>query len=157
MTEQTFKLERQTDELARIVSGDHIVAELVWTDSFWAASIPTSPGATARRMVPFVDLNEIEDVGVAYARAVADGHFTAKGADLDIFLDPPTFVGPTDGERACWLYTAWKLMEQGHSVDFREWGESDFAAVNAVYRRVVRKYGDSPPDKADAIGELVAR
>jgi hypothetical protein len=48
-------------------------------------------------------------------------------------------------------------VADGHSADFREWSSKDFAAANAQYRRVRRKYNDTPPDKAAELKELMAR
>lgn len=152
MAEQTFKLERVDAETGRIFSGNQIVGTLNWTDSFWA--LDKGYGMP----LCFTDLRDPDEMSAAYLRAVGEGAFAAQGTDLDFFLDPPTFVGPTDGERACWIYTAWKLLVDGKPVDpvdFREWDASEFRAANAIYRRVVRKYGDSPPDKAEEVQELV--
>jgi hypothetical protein len=140
-----------------------IVGTLNWTDSFWALFIPTSPGAQAKRAIPFTDCDERADLDLAYTRAITE-HLKPASAEWDFFLDPPTFVGNSDGERACWIYVAWKLVTSGNSADFREWEGRDFAAANArtaaanaQYRRVRRKYNDSPPDKAEELKELMTR
>lgn len=149
-----FKLEQIDAENARIVSGNSIVGTLNWTDSFWALFL-TAPGAEHKRAIVFADCTELDDLDVAYTRAIAE-HLKPASTEWDFFLDPPTFVGATDGERACWIYTAYKLVSSGKSADFREWGSRDFAAANAQYRRVRRKYNDSPPDKAAELKELMA-
>jgi hypothetical protein len=151
----SFKLERIDAENARIVSGNSIVGTLNWTDSFWALFV-TAPGAQEKRAIVFADCNELDDLDVAYTRAIAE-HLKPASVEWDFFLDPPTFVGNTDGERACWIYVAWNLVSTGKSTDFREWGSKDFAAANAQYRRVRRKYNDNPPDRAEALKELMAR
>jgi hypothetical protein len=156
MNRATFKLEQIDAETARIVSGNSIVGTLNWTDSFWALFIPTAPGAQAKRAIPFTDCDEQGDLDLAYTRAVTE-HLKPASAEWDFFLDPPTFVGNSDGERACWIYVAWKLVTSGNSADFREWEGRDFAAANAQYRRVRRKYNDSPPDKAEELKELMSK
>jgi hypothetical protein len=154
-----FKLERIDAENARILSGNTIVGTLSWTDSFWALFVPTSPGAKAQRAIPFTDCDEVDDLDIAYVHAINDGHLTPKDVGLDFLLDPPTFVGPTDGERACWVYTVWKQVCQSGKAesDMAAWSARDYQAAQTIYRRVRRKHGDTPPDKADELKAAMAR
>jgi hypothetical protein len=153
-----FSLERIDPENARILSGNTIVGTLNWTDSFWALFLPTSPGAKAQRAVPFQDCDELDDLDLAYMKAISGGHLTARDASLDFFLDPPTFVGPTDGERACWTYTVWKQVCQTEKApgNMALWSDKDYQAAQAIYRRVRRKYTDTPPDKTDELKEAMS-
>lgn len=152
MTTATFKLEKVDAEVGRVFVGERIVAHVVWTDSFWCLTGVNQDGI----LESFTDLTDLSDMGDAYVRAIASGKLESD-AQLDFFLDPPTFVGASEGNRRCWIYTAHKLVSSGKNADFREWDNSEFAAANAIFRRVVRKYGDSPPDKTDELKELMAR
>lgn len=151
MTDPTFTLDRIDSESARIVCGSRILGTLNWTDSFWALEIP------GQKYVAYPDCDTLDDLDIAFMKAVSEQFQSDDASKLDFFLDPPTFVGPGDGSRACWIYTAWKLITQGKSADPNEWSGPEYAAANAIYRRVRRKYGDSPPDKTDAIKEVQAR
>ncbi len=148
-----FRLERVDPEVGRVFAGDRIIAHVVWTDSFWCLTGVNRDGILAT----YTDLTDPAEMGDAYLRAIASGQFGETDASWDFFLDPPTFVGESEGERKVWLYTAWKLVSSGKSADFREWGGAEFAAANAIYRRSLRKYGDSPPDKTEALKELMTR
>src|SRR3954468_13851770 len=97
-----FKLERIDTENARILSGNTIVGTLNWTDSFWALV------TNDQRTIPFVGCDEIVDLDIAYGLAVSGDYLQPQDVGLDFLLDPPSFVGPTEGERACWVYTVWK-------------------------------------------------
>lgn len=146
-----FKLERIDAESARILSGNSIVATLNWTDSFWVLYSP--PGAATPTVYP--EFNSVDDVSDAFLAIVASGKLSAASADLDFLLDPPTFVGPTEGERRCWIYTAHKQIEGRKAPgDMREWTAANYAGAQAIYRRVVRKYGDAPPDRVDELRSL---
>lgn len=149
VTDTQLRLEKVDEENARIFNGAKIVGMLRWTDSCWLLA-----DTDDRPIHVFTDIDEVEDVGLAFAKSFE--HLVAWGVDLDFFLDPPTFVGPSEGERACWIYTAWKLLDSGKPVDFREWSQQEFMAANAIYRRVRRKYGDSPPDKTAEVKEMTA-
>lgn len=146
----TYSLERIDDENARIVSGNHIVGTLNWTDSFWAL-FPSN----GQRPVVFDECDALDDLDLAFSKSVSE-HFNKQSTGWDFFLDPPTFVGHSDGERKCWIYICWKLVKDGANPDFREWSGREFAAANAMYRRAVRKYGDNPPDKAEELKELIS-
>lgn len=140
-----FKLERQDDENARILSGNTIVGTLNWTDSCWALVLPRS----TQGVIAFPDCNEVEDMDLAFTRAIPS--LVAAPVGLNFLLDPPTFVGITQGEQACWAYAVWKLVCQAapakrFSADMSEWKARDYQAAQAIYRRSVRKYGDCPPD-----------
>lgn len=149
----TFRLETVDPEVGRIFAGDKIIAHVVWTDSFWCITGANRTGVLAS----YVDLTDAEEMGDAYLRAIADpAMFGTASVEWDFFLDPPTFVGAEHGEAECWIYTAHKLVLGGGSADFREWSGKDFAAANAIYRRVRRKYGDSPPDKTEELRALMA-
>lgn len=147
MTEQTFSLERIDTENARIMSGVTIVGNLSWTDSFWVLM----DGTKARRVHVWTDLTEVDDMDSAFLLSISEGYLSAQSTDLDFMLDPPTFVGPTEGERACWAYVVWKQITSGAPHQMEEWGPREYAGAATIYRRVRRKYGDSPPDKT---GEL---
>lgn len=149
MTTTELRLEKQGDERARIFHGNKIVGFLVWTDSFWMLQ-----DGDERPVHVFTDIMDVEDMSLAFAKSFE--HLAEWNSELDFFLDPPTFVGPTEGERACWIYTAHKLLSSGKSVDFKEWSGGEFSAANAIYRRVRRKYGDNPPDKTAEVKEMTA-
>lgn len=145
-----MNLERIDAENARVVSGSRILGTLHWTDSFWCARTPVSG------YVPIREADSIEDLPMAYALAVANSIFaTPQAMTLDFEVDPPTFVGSSPGELACWLYVAWKQVDAEKAPKaMADWTPKDFQAANTIYRRVRRKYGDSPPDKRDELRAL---
>jgi len=150
VTEAKFRLETVDPEVGRVFVGDRIVAHVVWTDSFWCVTGANRDGVLAS----YTDLTEPDEMGDAYLRYVSEQ--SDGNVEWDFFLDPPTFVEASEGGQACWVYTAYKLVSSGKTADFREWQPGDFQAANAIYRRVRRKYGDNPPDKAAELRELMS-
>jgi hypothetical protein len=147
----TLRHERLSDERSRIFNGNQIIAHLNWTDSMWVLT-----DAADRNVIhAFTDLRDPEDQGMAFLKSFP--HLSTDTV-LDFLLDPPTYVGQTEGERKCWVYTVWKMAVQTGKAPVKmvEWEDKNYAAAQAIYRRVVRKYGDNPPDKADELRELQA-
>jgi hypothetical protein len=147
-------MERIDTENARILSGNTIVGMLNWTDSFWALV------TNEQRIIPFMDCDEVDDLNIAYVHAINGDYLTPQDVRLDFLLDPPSFVGPTEDERACWVYTVWKQVVQSGKAesDMAEWTASDYKAAQMIYRRVRRKYDQHrPPDKTDELKEAMSR
>lgn len=122
--------------------------------------MPTSPGAQAQqRVIPFMACDEVDDLDIAYGQAISGDYLTPQDVGLDFLLDLPAFVGPTEGERACWVYTVWKQVCQSAKAESAMvlWTERDYKAAQMIYRRVRRKYIDSPPDKTDELKEAMSR
>lgn len=149
MTDTALRHERITDERSRIFNGNQIVGHLVYSDSYWVLM----DAADSRIVHVFTDLTDADDQGTAFLKSFP--HLSTD-VGLDFLLDPPTYVGQTEGERKCWLYTVWKMAVQTGKapVKMSEWEATNYSAAQAIYRRVVRKYGDNPPDKADELRAL---
>lgn len=99
--------------------------------------------AVANGTTVALDVEDREEAGLALLKAVIVLDEIARGTGPDRSQrTPPKYAAEN---AAAWLYTHAKVRRQS-GLDYDEWGQKQFMAAGAIFKRVVKKYGTDVPD-----------